>query len=186
MSWFKKKGPAKVVATESEESNHVTSLPGKRDEWRGLHKKYIYFVLLFIAAVSVVAVVLGLGEDQQQAEEREARAAADFRDSTAVAGDHLMGIPKDYKEQADQEAQLKADAEKERRRAEAEKAAAEKKAKPEVPAAPQVPAQPARPAYYGPSGSGYQSPAEKAEELRLERRRKALESPIGFELKEDK
>lgn len=188
MFGFGKKKEEKVKPLETEETteqkddfdgdirNDVKVLRKEEPSWKGLKRKYIYYALMGVAIITMFAVITGLEDDKKRAQEAEQRKITEVRDSKAISGDHLLNIPKDYKEQAEREAKKKLD--EERMKAMMEADGKDKETKPaEAPVAPTVPPQP------------YQrhelTPAEKAELMRLEIKMKALESPIGFELKEE-
>lgn len=161
---------------DGDTDNDVKVLRKEEPSWKGLKRKYIYYALMGICAITMFAVITGLEDDKKRAQEAEQRKITEVRDSKAVSGEHLLNIPKDYKEQAELEAKKKRDEERMKAMMEADKKPAEKE-KVEAPVTPQVPPQP------------YQrhelTPAEKAELMRIEMKMKALESPIGFELKEE-
>lgn len=191
MFGFGKKKEPKVKPLETEESNDkkddfdgdtsndVKVLRKEEPSWRGLKRKYIYYVVGVVCLITLYAVFSGLEDDKKRAQEAEQRKITEVRDSKAVSGDHLLNIPKDYKEQAEREAKKKRDEERMKAMMETEdRGDKDKEAKAaEAPVAPQVPPQP----YV----RHELTPAEKAELKRLEIKMKALESPIGFELKEE-
>lgn len=175
---------------DGDTSNDITTLRAPEPGWKGIKRKYIYYVMLFLAAIIMYAVMTGFQDDKARQQERDAKKIEEVRDSKAVTGDHLVNIPKDYKEQAEADAKQQAEKEKrERREAEskryAEKIDARQNNRNEsvryVPAAPSVPTRPQMP----PTRKEL-SPAEKAKLTQAEERQKALVSPIGFDIKEEK
>lgn len=177
---------------DGDTSNDITTLRAPEPGWKGIKRKYIYYVMLFLAAIIMYAVMTGFQDDKARQQERDAKKIEEVRDSKAVTGDHLVNIPKDYKEQAEADAKQQAEKEKrERREAESkrysEKIDARQNSRNEsvryVPAAPNVPARPQMPPSYVRKEL---SPAEKAKLAQAEERQKALVSPIGFDIKEEK
>lgn len=163
---------------DGDTSNDVKVLRKEEPAWKGLKRQYIYYAVGLIVLITMIALVTGLEDDKKRAQEAEQRKITEIKDSKAISGDHLLNIPKDYKEHAEREAKKKRDEERLREAMEADSKGKKSKEVIEAPAAPQVPPQP------------YQrhelTPAEKAELMRIEMKMKALESPIGFELKEEK
>lgn len=163
---------------DGDKSNDIKVLRKEEPKWRGLKRKYIYYGLMLVCLTTVFAIMTGLEDDKKRAEQEKARRVTEIKDSKAVAGEHLLNIPKDYKEHAELEAKKKAELERMKAKMEEDKKPeAKAKEKVDVPTNPQVPPQP--------SYRHELTPAEKAELMRIEMKKKALESPIGFELKEE-
>lgn len=167
--------PDDSKGSDSDLNNNIKSIQIRKNEpvWKGLKRKYIFYALIFIALTTLAAVVFGLEEDKQVELDRQAKQQSEIIESKAVSGDHLMNIPKDYTAQAE-EARKKEEAEKRKATQAKESNIKSNNSKPPAPAVPKQPDIPAR----------YElSPAEKARLIQIELRQKALESPIGFELK---
>lgn len=168
------KETAEAIGGEDiENENAITSIRAAAPPWKGLKRKYIYVLLGALCLLIAGAVYFGLAGDKKAEQEREARKLTELKDSRAVTGDHLLNIPKDYEAQAEAERRKKAEAEK-LKRAESAGSEGTKPAAAEVPATPQLPRQ-----YY----HNRDNAADKAEQRKADARRKAFESPIGFEIK---
>lgn len=172
---FLKKKDAEIDDNIQESNdNDIKRLRTAEPNWKGIKRKYIYYVLLFFAFSLIYAVTSGLEDDKNKAENKELKKTEEFRDSKPIQGEHLINIPKDYREQADIDAKNKKKAEKEK-----EFELEEKKNKIESPSIPQRPRVPET------KYNRYElSPAEKSKLEKEELRKKALSSPISFDLKE--
>lgn len=172
--------PVSETEFDGNKENDIKSLRAKEPAWKGLKRKYIYYVLLLFIITTMYAMLTGLEDDKKAALEKEQRQANEVRDSKAVTGDHLLNIPKNYTEQAEIETKKKAEAEKQKNLKETEKKQSEKKTDKQLPSSPQIPQQPIYNNRYEPTL------AEKERLRKEELRQKAYESPIGFELREVK
>lgn len=171
-----------------EEKNDITTIDLRKEEpkYVGAKKQYIYYVVFAIVLIGVYAVFTGMQADKEKEKEQERLQAEQYQDSKAVTGDHLINVPKNYQEQAEYEAK-KAEEERRKKQQEEEKSASDttkSSTATDVPQVPPTPSIPNQPAY-----DNYNNGLSVAEQLRLkkeEEKQKALESPIGFEIKEDK
>lgn len=160
-----------VEAIDDSDENEITHIREPEPVAKGLKKKYIYYVLMVLMIITVMAMAIGLSKDGKK--DTDKTETAKPQTQTAVEGDHLINIPKDYTEEAKYK---KKNEEVEKKDIHGKKSSTNDKPV----SAPSVPKVPKQPTY---NGRRELSPEEKAKIIREELRQKALQSPIGFELK---
>lgn len=144
----------------------------------GISKSHLYYVCGALVLIVCLALLWGLFRTPPETKED----SAVMHGSTAVKGDHLINVPKDYTAQAEEEARRKAEEERKKKlnqdKTQTDSATNNENIKQPVP--PNLPPQPEYRRQYEPN------PAEKAKLAAEERQMKALMSPIGIYIKERK
>lgn len=169
-----KKATGNHEMINDEEENDIKTLRQDEPFVKGVKKRYVYYVMFVLMAAVVFGSVYGLSRDtktDKKADKTEIKTS----NVESVQGEHLLNIPKDYTQQAEFDRKNKEKRIKEETKS--KDAANDKVKKAEVPSAPKVPKQPTY------NGRRELSPEEKAKIIKEELRQKALQSPIGFELK---
>lgn len=147
---------------------------------KAIKKKYVYIALFTILAFVMVGLAFGFSDDEKRTTNKAKIDANRELNSKAVTGEHLKDVPKSYAEQEElnrkqEEAAAKAKA-KEKSNKKATGSSTQEKPVAHVPAVPQQPQIP-RQQY-----NRQLTPAEKARLIAIEKRNKALESKIRFDL----
>lgn len=163
-----------VEAMDESDENEITYIREPEPVAKGLKKKYVYYAVMFLIIITIVATAVGLSKDGKK--NLDKNEINQTQSQSAVEGNHLINIPKDYTEEAKYK----------KKHEEAEKKNIKDKNTSDTSSnnAPSAPKLPKQPAYSGNNVRRELTPAEKAKILREEQRQEALKSPIGFELKD--
>lgn len=165
-----------VEAMDDSDENEITHIREPEPVAKGLKKKYVYYAVMFLIIITIVATAVGLSKDGKK--NLDKNEINQVQSQSAVEGDHLINIPKDYTEEAKYK---KKHEEAEKKNMKDKDTSDTSTKKNNVPSAPKVPKQPA---YSGNNVRRELTPAEKAKIFREEQRQEALKSPIGFEFKD--
>lgn len=157
-----------------DEDNDIKTLRQDEPLVKGVKKRYVYYVVFALMAAVVFGSVYGLSRDTKT-EKKVEKTEIKTNNIESVQGNHLLNIPKDYSQQAEFDRKNKEKSMKEEIKNKDSLNSNAKKS--EAPSAPKVPKQPTY------NGRRELSPEEKAKLMKEELRQKALQSPIGFELR---
>lgn len=160
-------------ALSEQESSDIT-ITQEEPSPKSIKKIWVYIALFIVMGFVMIGLAFGFSEDDQRVSSKAAIDSNRELNSKPVTGELLKDIPGSYAEQEDinrkkEEEERK---KKEREAAEKKQGAAAVQAKPSPPSVPQQPRQ----------YSNQLSAAEKARLIAIEKRNKALESKIRFEL----